>query len=175
MKAARWAAFHLAQTGFSCATKETAMATKLIRAGLKELDLVCSLFGAYREFYAQESAPVRERAYLEQRLEADQAVIFLAIDPDTQANAAGFVLLYPCFDSVMLISTWLLHDLYVARDYRRLGIGRMLMQTAHDFCRTSGAGRVDLATAMTNTVAQPLYESMGYQRDEKFYTYSLLL
>ena len=55
------------------------------------------------------------------------------------------------------------------------GAGRALMQAAHDHCRGLGASRVDLMTAVTNTSAQPLYESMGYEREEAFYTYSLEL
>lgn len=151
------------------------MPSKVIRAGLKHLDLVCPLYSKYREFYEQEIAPEEERAYLDRRLQDEQAVIFLALDSNRKDSAAGFVLLYPVFDSVEMISTWLLHDLYVSADFRQQGIGRQLMQTAHDFCRSTGARRVDLATAISNTVAQPLYESMGYERDNAFYTYSLRL
>lgn len=151
------------------------MPIKIIRAGMEELDLVCPLYSKYREFYEQVTAPDDERSFLEQRLKGAQAVIFLALDPSRRKAGAGFVLLYPVFDSVEMIATWLLHDLYVAEPSRKQGVGRQLMQTAHDFCRSTGAGRVDLATAITNTVAQPLYESMGYHRDSAFYTYSLKL
>lgn len=151
------------------------MPGNIIRAGLEDLNLVCPLYSKYREFYEQEIAPDHERAFLEERLKSSQAVIFLAFDSTLPRNGAGFVLLYPVFDSVEMIATWLLHDLYVAEHSRQQGIGRQLMQAAHDFCRSTGAGRVDLATAITNTVAQPLYESMGYQRDSAFYTYSLRL
>lgn len=151
------------------------MPNRIIRAGLEELDLVCPLYSKYREFYGQEIKPEDERSFLEQRLKTEQAVIFLAIDATRPHTGAGFVLMYPVFDSVEMIATWLLHDLYVAEQSRQQGVGRQLMHTAHDFCRSTGAGRVDLATAISNTVAQPLYESMGYQRDSAFYTYSLKL
>lgn len=151
------------------------MPNKIIRAGLEELKLVCPLYSKYREFYGQKAAPDDERTFLEQRLKSGQAVVFLAFDSNRQQPGTGFVLLYPVFDSVEMIATWLLHDLYVAENSRKQGIGRQLMETAHEFCRATGAGRVDLATAITNTVAQPLYESMGYHRDSAFYTYSLKL
>ena len=42
------------------------------------------------------------------------------------------------------------------------------MNQAEEFCREKGAHRIDLSTAVTNTVAQPLYESLGYERDNEF-------
>ena len=41
--------------------------------------------------------------------------------------------------------------------------------------KKSGASRIDLETAIDNTSAQALYESLGYQRDTEFYKYSLEL
>ena len=49
------------------------------------------------------------------------------------------------------------------------------METAREFCEGTGASRIDLSTAVTNTTAQALYESLGYQRDDEFYGYSLEL
>ena len=84
---------------------------------------------------------------------------------------AGFTLLYPTFDSVELARVYVLHDLFVAPAFRRRGLARMLMETAHKFCASEGARRVDLSTAVSNLTAQPLYESLGYQRDRDFYSY----
>jgi len=39
----------------------------------------------------------------------------------------------------------------------------------------TGAVRIDLETAVDNTVAQKLYESLGYQREQSFHKYSLAL
>ncbi len=148
---------------------------KIVRADSNHLDLLAPLFTAYRQFYRERPAPGAEQGYLSERFANDEAVAFLALDPDDPDNAIGFVLLYPTFDSVSLIATWTLHDLYVDEDYRRQGFARALMQRAAAFCRRSGAGRIDLATAITNTVAQPLYESLGYEREREFYRYSLTL
>ena len=146
------------------------MSAQIIRADDRHLDELQPLFSGYRSFYDQQVDPVTEGEYLAGRLAGKECVIFLATRED---DPAGFVLLYPTFDSVMLYPVWVLHDLYVSPNHRKNGIGRKLMATAHDYCRSKGAGRVDLSTAVTNTVAQPLYESLGYQRDEEFYSYSL--
>ncbi len=144
----------------------------IIRAGSEHLAELGLLFSGYRHFYNQKVDRDAEGDYLAKRMAGDECVIFMAVQA---GEAAGFVLLYPTYDSVMLSPVWVLHDLFVSVDHRRMGIGRQLMETAHDFCRHSGASRVDLATAVTNTVAQPFYESMGYERDEEFYSYSLNL
>ncbi len=148
---------------------------KIVRAGASHLELLAPLFGAYRRFYEQKADPVAEGDYLAERLETEEAAVFLAMDSTASDRAVGFVLLYPGFDSVSLISTWTLHDLYVDHGHRRRGVGRRLMNRAAQFCRSTGAARIDLATAITNTTAQPLYESLGYERDRDFYYYSLAL
>lgn len=137
-----------------------------------DLDKVAPLFSQYRVFYEQSSSPEKERAYLDARMQRGECTILLA---SGEQGPAGFVLMYPTFDSVDLAGVCVLHDLFVAPDQRRKGIGRALMKAAHEFARGTGASRVDLSTAVTNTVAQPLYESMGYERDSEFFSYSLTL
>jgi ribosomal protein S18 acetylase RimI-like enzyme len=58
---------------------------------------------------------------------------------------------------------------------RRAGVGRAMMLAAQAFGREAGAVRLDLSTARTNTRAQALYESLGWQRDDVYLTYSLSL
>ena len=145
---------------------------EIFRISTEHIGELAPLFSGYRKFYEQRVDKNAERDYLAQRIAAEECVIFMASD---SGEAAGFVLLYPTFDSVMLSPVWVLHDLFVSLDQRKKGLGRRLMATAHDFCRGKGAHRVDLSTAITNTVAQPLYESMGYERDTEFYSYSLSL
>ena len=40
---------------------------------------------------------------------------------------------------------------------------------------SAGALRLDLSTARTNTRAQALYESLGWQRDDAYLVYNLSL
>ena len=151
------------------------MATRIIRADTSHLDLLVPLLHDYRVFYEQAGDRSAERQFLKARLEHEESVIFIAIDPDSSPRAQGFVQLFPSFDSVEMIRIWILHDLFVDRRARRKGVGRMLMAAAEALARESGAGRLDLATALTNRAAQSLYDSMGYQRDDEFHHYSLEL
>ena len=47
-----------------------------------------------------------------------------------------------------------------------------LLARAEEDARQAGFARLDLTTAKTNLPAQALYTSMGWVRDEVFYTYN---
>jgi ribosomal protein S18 acetylase RimI-like enzyme len=147
----------------------------VLRADSSHLEVLIPLFTGYRQFYEQSPDPQADKAFLAKRLDLKDSVIFLALSDDKAKQASGFVQLYPSFDSVEVGPIWILHDLYVAEDFRRSGTGRLLMNTARDFCRATEAVRIDLATAVTNKKAQALYESLGYERDDEFYHFSLSL
>jgi GNAT superfamily N-acetyltransferase len=66
---------------------------------------------------------------------------------------------------------WILNDLFVAEDARRRGVGGRLLRAARDHARRTGAARLVLATAVTNTRAQALYERDGWRRDTAFVHY----
>ena len=83
--------------------------------------------------------------------------------------------LYPSFCSVSKIPILILYDLYVDQDQRGLGIGRMLMNKAKVFAIENSYKRLELSTAKDNFIGQSLYESLGYEKDNAFYHYSLEL
>lgn len=133
------------------------------RATRDDLDALAVLFDAYRQFYAQSSDVPGARAFLAARLHDDESVIFIATAPD---GAFGFTQLYPLFTSVGMRRLWLLNDLFVAADARRLGVASALMQAAHAHARDTGAAGVLLETQRTNHSAQALYRKLGYERND---------
>jgi GNAT superfamily N-acetyltransferase len=60
-----------------------------------------------------------------------------------------------------------LEELYVVPDRRGEGHGRMLMQTALGLARGRGATTMELGTAVDDTAARRLYESLGFSNLEK--------
>ena len=46
------------------------------------------------------------------------------------------------------------------------------MLAAHEYAANNDMARLDLSTAKNNLAAQALYESLGWVRDEIFYTYN---
>ncbi len=132
--------------------------------------LIAPLFDAYRQFYEQPADADAALAFITARLERGESVILLARRPD--GSALGFCQLYPSFCSVLAAPIYLLYDLFVAPDARRLGVGRALLLAAEAHARATGHARMDLTTARNNLRAQALYESLGWVRDEVFLTYA---
>jgi GNAT superfamily N-acetyltransferase len=141
------------------------------RARVADLEMVAPLFDAYRQFYQQPGDLDGARAFLTERLQLDESVIFLALlDAGTPA---GFTQLYPIFSSTTMQRAWLLNDLFVVPVARRAGVGRALLERAHQFAHEMNAKELMLQTAVDNFAAQRLYESLGWQRDNDFYVYML--
>jgi ribosomal protein S18 acetylase RimI-like enzyme len=138
------------------------------RADAVDVEELAPLFDAYRRFYGRAGDPEAARRFLRDRLERAESVAFIARD---ESGAMGFTQLYPSFSSVALGGIFVLNDLYVAPRARRRGVGRSLITAAVDHARDAGAVRLTLSTARSNTVAQALYESMGWRRDDRFLVY----
>ena len=132
--------------------------------------LIAPLFDAYPQFYEQPADADAALAFITARLERGESVILLARRPD--GSALGFCQLYPSFCSVLAAPIYVLYDLFVAPDARRLGVGRALLLAAEAHARATGHARMDLTTARNNLRAQALYESLGWVRDEVFLTYA---
>jgi ribosomal protein S18 acetylase RimI-like enzyme len=137
-----------------------------------DLDALAPLFDAYRRFYEQPGDVALASAYLHARLERGESAILVA---EADGQLLGFCQLYPTWCSLAAARIFVLYDLFVDADVRRAGVGRALMRAAQAFGREAGAVRLDLSTARTNAQAQALYESLGWQRDDVYLTYSLSL
>jgi len=150
---------------------------KVKQIGLTESHLVVGLFNQYRIFYKQFSDIGMAKAFIEERLQHKESVIFIAIDEDTE-KPIGFTQLYPKYSSVRLSKNWILNDLYVDEVYRKQGIGEKLIKTAMDFAKANGSTFVQLETAVDNYTAQHLYENIGFEKqgnDEGFFLYKMAL
>ncbi|HEY7339823.1 MAG TPA: GNAT family N-acetyltransferase [Ktedonobacterales bacterium] len=144
---------------------------QVTRATVDDIDVVAPLFDAYRQFYHQPGDLDGARAFLAERLERGESVIFLALLDD--GTPAGFTQLYPIFSSTTMQRAWLLNDLFVAPIARCAGVGRALLERAYTFARETNSKELMLQTAVDNVPAQRLYESLGWQRDNDFYVYML--
>lgn len=142
------------------------------RADPSHLDALADLFDAYRRFYGRPGDVPGARAFLAERLDRGDSVVFIAEDGGAPA---GFTQLYPSFTSVGMGRLWVLNDLFVAETARGRGVGRALLGAARGFAEETGAVRLTLQTAVDNRTAQALYESVGWTRDDDFHTYTLSL
>ena len=145
------------------------MKIKIIKAEQKHSKEVGILFDLYRQFYKYESNLIESTNYIKDRINNNESIIFIAI---SDANEAiGFVQLYETFGSLDLGKIIILYDLYVKEDHRKNNIGRKLMIKSHEYAKKINAKRIQLSTAIDNYIGQSLYESLGYVKDDDFYTY----
>jgi ribosomal protein S18 acetylase RimI-like enzyme len=156
-------------------TDKTTVSVK--RIGLDEVDLVINLFDQYRIFYNQESDIELAQRFLTERLQNNESVIFAAgNDINGKFVPTGFTQLYPKYSSVKAVKNWTLNDLYVAKEYRKQGLGKILIDTAINFAKENKANFVQLSTANDNYNAQHLYESIGFTKqgtDNNFILYRI--
>ncbi len=147
------------------------MHTPTIRkATIHDLKPLAALFDAYRQFYEQAPDIELATAFIKDRLNNQDSVIIVA--ENNEQEIIGFCQLYPTFCSVIAAPICVLYDLFVASTARKTGAGKSLMLAAQEYAANNGFARLDLTTAKTNLAAQALYESLGWGRDEVFYTYS---
>lgn len=142
------------------------------RAGAGDLEALATLFDGYRQFYQQPSDLAGAEAFLAERIAREQSVIFLAEDEN---GALGFTQLYPSFTSAGMARIFILNDLFVTPEARGKGVGSALLRRAAGFAKGEGAVRLVLSTATNNFTAQSLYEGEGWERDDAFLTYRLVL
>ena len=150
---------------------------RIIKAESEHIPLILPLFDAYRQFYQQSTDIEGAQAFLTERFKEGSSVIFLSmIDEKDNGNiACGFTQLYPTFSSVSMKRLWILNDLFVVPEVRQQGVGKALLEHARAFASTTQAKGLTLKTAINNYPAQALYESLGWQRDESFVSYDLLV
>ena len=139
-------------------------------ANIQDLEPLAQLFDSYRQFYEQASDNALASAFIAERMNKLESVIFVSENDEKQL--IGFCQIYPSFCSVTAAKIGVLYDLFVDTSARRTGAGKALMLAAHEYAKNSGFARLDLSTAKTNFAAQSLYESLGWVRDEIYYTYS---
>lgn len=145
---------------------------KIARATAKDAEGIAPLFDAYRQFYKKKADLAGARAFIGERLEKEESVIFLAIAGD---RTVGFVQLYPCFSSTAMKPVWILNDLFVTPEARRGGAAKALMERARQWAVETEADGLWLETAVDNHPAQRLYESLGWKRDDHYYRYLMPL
>ena len=146
------------------------MELKINRANKSHIEGVSILFDLYRQFYKYKKDLKNSKNYINKMIENNESIIFIGTENE---NIVAFVQLYETFDSLNLNKKLVLYDLYVLERYRKLGIGRKLMDKSKDFAINNNFPRIELSTSINNYNAQKLYESLDYIRDKEYYDYGL--
>jgi|TARA_R110001599_G_scaffold1889_4_gene9672 GNAT superfamily N-acetyltransferase len=146
---------------------------KIEKATLADLEELNELFDGYRVFYEKESDKPASKAFLKERIEQNESVIFISRNND--GIATGFVQLYPLFSSTRMKRFWLLNDLYVNQAYRGQGFSKALIERSKELCLETYACGMMLETAKDNHVGNQLYPATGWSldKDHNFYTWDV--
>lgn len=140
----------------------------IVQADISLLEKITPLFNAYRVFYEQTSDLEGARQFIQERLEHQESIIFLAMEGQ---KAVGFTQLYPTFSSVGLKKGYILNDLYVDDHNRKQGVGKALIEQVFQFCIEKNVTFVQLETAPTNHKAKALYEKLGMELSNDYDSY----
>jgi GNAT superfamily N-acetyltransferase len=135
------------------------------QAVLSDLDDLAALFDPYRVFQGRPSDRDAARAFLRERFDHGESVVFMAFDG---ARAIGFAQLYPSFSSVAMQRVFILNDLFVHADGRRRGVASALLAAVERHAGSLGAVRVTLNVARDNLPGQALYAAQGWTLDTQF-------
>jgi GNAT superfamily N-acetyltransferase len=137
---------------------------RITRLGPGDVGAAARLFDGYRQFYGAASDLPGVRAFLSNRLERDESVLFGAW---SGSKLVGFAQLYPTWSSTRMDRLWILNDLFVEPRLRRRGVASRLMARSEEWIRRSGGLGGWLETAVDNP-AQILYAGRGWKLDQEF-------
>ena len=143
------------------------------KATIYDLDQLTNLFNQYLVFYKKPSNFEKHKSFLKERIENNEAIIFIAFDDEIKEKAIGFTLIYPTFSSILLSKILILNDLYVDVTIRNNKIGEKLILKTVELAKELDVKLVRLRTAKNNAIAQGLYQKMGFVRDDLVYTFDL--
>jgi ribosomal protein S18 acetylase RimI-like enzyme len=135
----------------------------------EHLAAAADLFNQYRMFYEQPSDLDAATEFLQANVTENRSIVFLLQNDEGQVVA--FAQLYPTYCSTAMQPYLYLSDLFVDPSVRKQGHARALMSYLIAHFKSLRFQRLTLETARTNTAAQRLYESLGYEKDQVFLTY----
>lgn len=142
------------------------MTTLFVRqAVVADLDAVADLLDQFRQFQGQPPGRPACLAFLRERFDHGESVVFLAT---LDERPAGFAQLYPSFSSTALARVYILNDLYVSADARRSGAASALLAAVEQYAWTFGACRVSLNVLRSNVDAQAVYRARGWVQDNEY-------
>jgi ribosomal protein S18 acetylase RimI-like enzyme len=116
-----------------------------------------------QRFMLVEPVEVGYRDWLAKEVTRRGAVILVA-EEDLEIVGYAYGTLESRNWNDLLDSCGKLHDVYVARDARRRGIARRLVESLQLELRALGAPRVVLMSAEGNRAAQAFFQSLGFRR-----------
>jgi len=93
---------------------------------------------------------------------------------ETDSAAAGMINLQKVVSTASGGFSVLMEDLYVRPEYRKRGIGTMLVEKAVQWGKEHGAVRIQLAADSRNTPALDFYSKTGFSKSNMIFHYKFI-
>ncbi len=114
--------------------------------------------------FQKPSGPARDQDFFQSLLIDQETALFIA---EIENEITGFILAIsretppiPVFIPARLV---LVTDIAVKKEFRRRGIGRLLVNKVHKWAETRGASAVELTVYTFNQTALDFYKTIGYE------------
>jgi GNAT superfamily N-acetyltransferase len=117
------------------------------------------LFERYRAHYGQVADRDQSQAWLTDATTTGPMRAFLA---RVDGVAAGICLIAVCPASLTLGEFWMIRDVFVDPQWRRIGVAQALLDAVRAAAQQRGALRLTLQTEDSNLPALRLYERYGF-------------
>ena len=132
---------------------------KIFKAEQWNIEVLAPLFEAYRLANGMSENPDRTLTFLTNRIRFNESMFFIAVNENAQA--IGFVQLYPRLSSLQLQRYWQLTDIYAA-----------LISKAKEFVRYTQSNRL---VAELSQAQQSILEREGFKLNTKKSLFELTL
>jgi len=127
------------------------------------LEEILPLIRLYQEFYKMTNiSEDKNRNFFSQFGESNPSGCQFLFRQN--GKVVGFSTVYFFYASTIAEKVGVLNDLYTLPSNRGQGVGRQLIEQAYKYAYSHGAARLQWGTAMDNTKAQNLYDSMGARK-----------
>ena len=113
-------------------------------------------------FTPTEDAPAKFAIHLEGVLASDKYYMPVV---EVDGKIAGYVMAYYGYlpDVFVMRSKVSLQDMMVKKEYRRMGVGRMLVEEVRAFAAERKADRIDLQVAVKNESGFAFWKAVGFE------------
>ena len=159
---------------------------KIFKAEQWNMDILLPLFERYRMSYGMKENPERTLAFLHNRIRFSESVIFIAIKErqeaeeqnnmvETQfeeAEALGFIQLYPRLSSLQLQRYWQVTDIFVQQHPNHNDIFNALIEKSKEFVHFTQSHYLIVEQ---NPTQHEMWERNGFRLNSKKTIFELML
>ena len=138
-------------------------------ASLLHIDKILPLFSSYAKFSNIVRDEESYREFLTQQINSENTLILVAF---IEQKAVAFLQVFKVHSTLAMKQSWLLNDLFVDIQYRRIKIATKLIQFLFEFAQANKVFSVKLTTEKTNFAAISLYQSQSFEQIDSHYIFS---